>query len=300
LWASAQDYKTDIRISDEIIKRLVETYRRIRNTARFMLGNLEDFDPGNDMVTYENMMELDKVALHKTQKLIERVRRAYEEFEPYVIYQLVHNFCVVDMSAFYLDILKDRLYVYKADSLERKSAQSAIFRILIDLTRLLAPVLAFTAEEIWDFIPEFDGKEESVHLSTMPNADQALKDDALESKWDRIIALRQEVSKQMEQARRDKVIGHPLDARVKLIADGDTLDFLRDIEEGLSDIFICSGVEVEKGDGPYIESEEFGKLRIEAVKAPGGKCPRCWHYSEDIGKSSEHPEVCARCAEQLA
>jgi len=300
LWASAQDYKTDTRISDEIIKRLVETYRRIRNTSRFMLGNLSDFDPRADMVPYENMMELDKVALHKTQELIERVRRAYEEFEPYIIYQLVQNFCAVDMSAFYLDIIKDRLYVYKPDSAERKSAQSAIFRILIDLTRLLAPILAFTAEEIWDFIPGFEGKEESVHLSSMPNVEEALKDAGLAGKWDRIIALRQEVSKVMEQARRDKVIGHPLDARVTLVADGDTLDFLRDIEGGISDIFICSGVTVSKGDGPYIESEEFSQLRIEAVKAPGEKCPRCWHYSEDIGKSSEYPEVCARCAEQLA
>ncbi|HOO38678.1 MAG TPA: isoleucine--tRNA ligase [Deltaproteobacteria bacterium] len=300
LWASAQDYKTDIRISDEIIKRLVETYRRIRNTCRFMLGNLHDFDPKSDMVAYEDMMELDKVALHKTQELIEKVRRAYEEFEPYVIYQLVHNFCVVDMSAFYLDILKDRLYVYKAASDERKSAQSVIFRILVDLTKLLAPVLAFTAEEIWDYVPDFEGKEESVHLSSMPNADEALKDDDLTSKWDRIIALRQEVSKQMEQARRDKVIGHPLDAKVNLIADGDTLEFLQGIEPLLGDVFICSGVGVIKGDGPYIESEEFSTLRIEAVKAPGGKCPRCWHYSEDIGKSPEHPEVCARCAEQLA
>jgi len=264
-----------------------------------MLGNLTDFDPGTDMVSYENMMELDKVALHKTQKLIERVRRAYEEFEPYVIYQLVQNFCAVDMSAFYLDIIKDRLYVYKADSRERKSAQSAIFRILIDLTRLLAPILAFTAEEIWDFIPGYEGKEESVHLCSMPDADKALKDADLESKWDRILALRQEVSKEMEQARRDKVIGHPLDARVTLVADGDTLEFLLDIEPVLGDVFICSGVTVTKGAGPYVESEEFSQLRIEAVKASGGKCPRCWHYSEDIGKSSEYPEVCARCAEQL-
>ncbi|HQO81159.1 MAG TPA: class I tRNA ligase family protein, partial [Deltaproteobacteria bacterium] len=162
LWASAQDYKNDIRISDEIVNRLVETYRRIRNTSRFMLGNLHDFDPDKDMVPYEKMLELDRYALHVTQRLIEKVKRAYLEFEPYVIYQQVHNFCVVDMSAFYLDILKDRLYVYRRDSLERRSAQSAIFRIITDLTRLIAPILAFTAEEIWDHMPKFAGKEESV------------------------------------------------------------------------------------------------------------------------------------------
>ncbi len=300
LWVSAQDYKNDIRISDEIIKRLVETYRRIRNTCRFMLGNLHDFDPKADMVAYTDMLELDRFALHKTQLLIEKVRRAYEEFEPYVIYQLVHNFCVVDMSSFYLDILKDRLYVYRSDSVERKSAQSAIFTILLDLTRLLAPILAFTAEEIWDFIPDFEGKEGSVHLSVMPQSDPALKDQTLESMWDRIIQLRQEVSRELEQARRDKVIGHPLDAKVTLVADGTTLEFLKEIEPALSDVFICSGVTVEKGAGPYIQSEAFSQLKIRADKASGGKCPRCWHYSEDIGKDASHPEICGRCAGQLS
>ena len=300
LWASAQDYKNDIRISDEIVNRLVETYRRIRNTSRFMLGNLHDFDPDKDMVAYDDMLELDRYALNMTQKLIEKVRKAYVEFEPYVIYQQVHNFCVVDMSSFYLDILKDRLYVYKKDSPERKSAQSAIFRINMDLTKLLAPILAFTAEEIWDHMPGFAGKEESVHLASMPVADPALMDKDLESKWERIIGLRQEVSREMELARREKVIGHPLDAKIALFSEGETLDFLKKIGPTLEDIFICSGVEVAEGDGNYGQSEAFPKLRIEVKKAPGAKCPRCWHYREDIGKNSGFPEVCSRCADQLA
>jgi isoleucyl-tRNA synthetase len=300
LWVSAQDYKTDIRISNEIIERLVETYRRIRNTARFMLGNLTGFVPDADVVPYTEMLEIDRYALHATQELIEKVRRAYEEFEPYVIYQLVHNFCVVDMSAFYLDVLKDRLYVYKAGSRERKSAQSALFRILVALTRLIAPILAFTAEEIWDHVPAFTGKEESVHLGTMPSVDPAMKDEGLKVKWDRILKLRQEVSKVLEGARRDKVIGHSLDAKVNLVSEGDTLDFLKIVEPFLEDVFICSSVEVSKGDsGPYIESEDFSRLKVEATKAAGRKCPRCWHYREDIGKSSAHPEICARCTEQL-
>ncbi|HPV30479.1 MAG TPA: isoleucine--tRNA ligase [Deltaproteobacteria bacterium] len=300
LWASAQDYKNDIRISDEIVNRLVETYRRIRNTSRFMLGNLHDFDPDKDMVPYEKMLELDRYALHVTQRLIEKVKRAYQEFEPYVIYQQVHNFCVVDMSAFYLDILKDRLYVYRRDSLERRSAQSAIFRIITDLTRLIAPILAFTAEEIWDHMPKFAGKEESVHLAAMPAAEASLMDEALAAKWERILLLRQEVSKEMEQARRDKVIGHPLDAKIVLSAEGETHDFLKTIEPMLDDIFICSGVEVAAGDGRYGQSENFSKLRIDVAKAPGGKCPRCWHYREDIGRDPAFPEVCTRCAAQLA
>jgi len=299
LWVSAQDYKNDIRISKEIIERLVETYRRIRNTARYLLGNLAGFNPDTDMVAYQDMLEIDRYALHTTQVLIEKVRRAYEEFEPYVIYQQVHNFCVVDMSAFYLDVLKDRLYVYKEGSRERRSAQSALFRILVDLTRLIAPVLAFTAEEIWDHVPAFAGKEASVHLGTMPTADPGLKDEALKEKWERILALKQEVSKVLEGARRDKVIGHPLDARVMLAADGDTLDFLKSVEPFLEDVFICSGVEVVQGDGPYIESENFSKLGIQAAKAPGKKCPRCWHYREGIGASQAHPEICPRCAQQL-
>jgi len=300
LWVSAQDYKSDIRISNEIIKRMVETYRRIRNTSRFMLGNLYDFDPESDMVGYEDMMELDRFAIHKAQGLIEKVRAAYEDFEPYVIYQLVHNFCVVDMSSFYLDILKDRLYVSKADSLERRSAQSAIFRILVDLTRLLAPVLVFTAEEIWDHVPDFKGKEESVHLTSMPEVDLSLKDDALEEKWSRVLDLRQEVSKEMEQARRQKVIGHPLDSKVTLISGESSFEFLKGVEHQLDDVFICSGVEVIKGDGPYIQSDTFDDLRIEVSRGLGQKCPRCWHYSEDIGKDTSFPDICARCAAHLS
>ena len=300
LWVSAQDYKNDIRISKEIIERLVETYRRIRNTARYLLGNLSGFNPDADMVEYKDMLEIDRYALHMTQELIEKVRKAYEEFEPYVIYQQVHNFCVVDMSAFYLDVLKDRLYVYKAGSMERKSAQTALFMILVELTRLIAPVLAFTAEEIWDFIPAYSGKESSVHLSTMPSPDLRFRDAALKEKWERILALKQEVSKVLEGARRDKVIGHPLDASVTLGADGDTLDFLKSVEPFLEDVFICSGVKVVKTEGPYMESENFTKLRIDAVKAGGKKCPRCWHYREGIGQSQAHPHICPRCVEQLS
>lgn len=300
LWVSAQDYKNDIRISKEIIDRLVETYRKIRNTVRFMLGNLYDFDPGKDMVLYTDMLELDRFALHKIQDLIAKVVQAYANFEPYVIYQQVHNFCVVDMSSFYLDILKDRLYVYRAGSLERRSAQSALFRVLLDLTRLIAPILSFTAEEIWDHLPAFSDKEESVHLSSMPIKDVSLMDEALAAKWEKIILLRQETSKVMEQARRDKFIGHPLDALVKLFGEETTLDFLTAVLPFLKEVFIVSAVEVAQGDGPYIESTAFEKLKINIEKAPGAKCPRCWNYSTDIGIDNRVPEVCGRCAGQLS
>jgi isoleucyl-tRNA synthetase len=299
LWVSAQDYTNDIRISNEIIDRLVETYRKIRNTVRFIIGNLSDFDPGKNNVAYADMLEIDRYALHLMQNLIEKVTRAYENFEPYAIYQQIYNFCVVDMSSFYLDILKDRLYVYKKDSVERRSAQTALFAILTGLTKLIAPVLSFTAEEIWDYMPAFAGKEESVHLSGMPLIDAGMKDGALAEKWEKIILLRQEVSKTMEQARRDKIIGHPLDAVVKITADGETLAFIESVRCYLKDVFIVSEVEVIKGNGPFIENENFKQLGIAVSKSTGAKCPRCWNYSKDIGTDSNHPEVCARCASQL-
>ncbi len=299
LWVSAQDYTNDIRISNEIVDRLVETYRKIRNTVRFIIGNLSDFSPENNSVAYDDMLELDRYALHLMQNLIEKVRRAYENFEPYVIYQQVYNFCVVDMSAFYLDVLKDRLYVYKRESVDRRSAQTALFTILSGLTKLIAPVLSFTAEEIWDHMPAFADKEESVHLSGMPKVDESMKDEALAGKWEKIIALRQEVSKTMEQARRDKIIGHPLDAVVKITADGETFDFVESSRHFLKDVFIVSEVEVIKGNGPFIESENFKQLGIKVFKSTGVKCPRCWNYSKDIGADKNHLEVCARCASQM-
>jgi isoleucyl-tRNA synthetase len=195
--------------------------------------------------------------------------------------------------------LKDRLYVYKKDSVERRSAQAALFAILTGLTKLIAPVLSFTAEEIWDYMPAFTGKEESVHLSGMPLIDAGMKDETLAGKWEKIIALKQEISKTMEQARRDKVIGHPLDAVVKITADGETLAFIESVKDFLKDVFIVSEVEVVKDDGPFIESESFKQLGIAVFKSTGVKCPRCWNYSKDIGADNNHPEVCARCASQL-
>ncbi len=299
LWVSAQDYTTDIRISKEIIDRLVETYRRIRNTSRFMLGNLYDFDPDNNMVEYKDMLEMDRFALHRSQELLGRVRKAYEDYEPHTIYQLIHNFCVVDMSSFYLDVLKDRLYIYRPDSLPRRSAQSAIFRILMDLTRMIAPILSFTSEEIWSHMPSFEGKERSVHLTRLPEIDLGLMDDALKAKWERILSLRREVARSMEAARRDGIIGHSLDARVRLFADGKTFDFIKQVKEFLQEVFIVSSVEVARDSFPGEQEGDFSGLRIEIDRAKGKKCSRCWHYSEEIGRSERYPDICPRCEEQL-
>jgi len=300
LWVSAQDYTTDIRISNEIIDRLVETYRRIRNTSRFMLGNLYDFDPDTDMVSYDDMLEMDRFALHRSQELLRKVRKAYEEYEPHTIYQLIHNFCVVDMSSFYLDVLKDRLYVYKPDSLPRRSAQSAVFRILMDLVRMIAPILSFTSEEIWENMPVFKGKEDSVHLSNLPDVDPGLMDDTLKARWEQILSLRREVSKSMEAARRDGVIGHSLDANVRLLADGKAFDIIKEVEMFLKEVFIVSSVEVARDSSLGAEEGDFPGLTIEIERARGKKCNRCWHYSEEVGKSSKYPDICPRCEEQLS
>jgi isoleucyl-tRNA synthetase len=200
------------------------------------------------------------------------------------------------MSSFYLDILKDRLYVYRADSLERRSAQTALFEITLVLTKLLAPILAFTADEIWTFIPTFAGKEESVHLSAMAEVRPEYRDEDLAERWRRIMALKQEAAKVMEEARRDKVIGHPLDAEVTFKASGETLEFLRSVEAELKPTLIVSRVVVEAGNGPFIESAEFKDLAIEVAKAPGEKCPRCWNYSVAVAGGQA---VCERCATQL-
>jgi isoleucyl-tRNA synthetase len=299
LWVSAEDYRDDIRVSWEILDRQSEAYRRIRNTSRFILGNLFDFDPKKDMVDAKEYAGLDRYLLIKYNKLIRRVLKAYEEFEFHTIYHTIHNFCAVNLSAFYLDILKDRLYTSAAESKARKAAQSAMYTILHGLVRLMAPILVFTAEEIWGEIPG-NGGAGSVHTTSFPGADDSLKDDDLEREWDGILEVRGVVTKALEEARREKTIGHSLDALVTISAKGKKLELLRADTDILKDIFIVSKVEIV--DTPIegaFESEEIKDLFISVKKAPGEKCPRCWSYTEDIGKDKKHPEVCLRCAGNL-
>ena len=214
LWVSAEDYRDDIRISPDILKRLSEAYRRIRNTCRFLLGNLGDFDPPADAVPYHEMDELDRFALLQLQDLIKRIRSAYDRFEFHRVYHALHNYCVVDLSAFYLDILKDRLYVSATGSKARRSAQTALYQILTTVLKLMAPVLSFTAEEAWWHLPH--RPSETIHLESFPEVDATLGDDALNQRWQTILALRSDVTRALEGARQAKVIGHPLDAMVKL------------------------------------------------------------------------------------
>jgi len=298
LWVAAEDYREDIRISEEILKRLSEAYRRIRNTMRFILGNISDFDPDKDAVPYDKLLELDRLTLHRLELLKDKVLSAYESFEFHVIYHTVHNFCAVDLSSFYLDIVKDRLYTSGVSSLDRRAAQTTMHKVLDTLLRLLSPVLVFTTDEAWGFMP--GKKEASVHLSAFPKIDKSMLDEALAAKWERIAAIKAAVSKALEAARRDKVIGHPLDARVEVSAPEEPGRFMADNSALFKDALIVSAFDVV-GDlsGEAFSSDEIPGLKVRVTKAVGTKCERCWHINQTVGTNSKHVTVCERCAKAL-
>ncbi|MBL0226604.1 MAG: isoleucine--tRNA ligase [Geobacteraceae bacterium] len=294
LWCSAQDYRDDNRISEEILTRVSEAYRRIRNTCRYILGSISDFEPATETVGYADMPEIDRWALHQLELLKERVLTAYDEFSFHVIYQDVNAFCTVEMSSFYLDILKDRMYTSKADSLSRHSAQTVLHEILDTMLRLLAPVLSFTAEEAWQHMPA--RKESSVHLAVFPVLHPEWKDDSLVDRWERIMKVRSDVSKALELARAAKTIGHSLDAEVTIAAPSELLGFLREYEGELQSIFIVSKVTLaENISGDCWNSENIAGLKVQVAAAPGEKCERCWCYSEELGSHIEHPAICPKC-----
>jgi isoleucyl-tRNA synthetase len=301
LWVTASDYRDDIRISGTILEQLSDAYRRIRNTCRFMLGNLFDFDPSKDTVSRESMAEIDRFCLHRLQNLVEKTRKAYESFEFHVIHHSLHNYCVLDLSAFYLDILKDRLYTSPAGSPERRSAQTALFLTLDAMVRLMAPILPFTAEEIWKYMPVWPGKEESVHQAALPAVAEAYRDDALAGKWQKILDVRAEATKALEEARAGKRIGHALDAGVTISAEKDLYDGLFPYRDELRTILIVSRadlIQAGKLSDAY-ESAEIPGLFIRVEPAPGDKCERCWVHDPSVGKVSEHPTICRRCEDAL-
>ena len=294
LWVAAQDYRDDIRISQEILSRLAESYRRIRNTCRYILGSISDFDPATDCVPYGKMPEIDRWALHQLELLKEKVLTGYEESEFHVLYHAVNGFCTVEMSAFYLDILKDRVYTSRKDSLERRSAQTSMYRILEALVKLTAPVLSFTADEVWRYMPK--QSEESVHLSSFPPLIPENRDDALVERWDQLIKVRAEVSKALEIARVAKIIGHSLDAAVAIAAPPELRTFLEPYAGELKSIFIVSKVElVSEIEGESFAADGLPGLIIGVTVAPGEKCERCWCYDEEIGTDADHPTICPKC-----
>lgn len=289
LWVSSADYKTDVAVSPNILKQMAEAYRKIRNTCRYMLGNFYDFDINKDRVAYDDMLEIDKWALLKMTKLVDKVLKGYRNYDFHVVYHSVHNFCAVDMSAIYLDIIKDRLYAAKPDSLERRSAQTAMYDITLALVKLVAPVLSYSSEEIWSYLPEIEGKEASVQLTSMPEVNKEYLDEELEARWDRILEVREQVTKALEVARANKVIGHSLNALVEIEVPSELKSFLTPYLSDLATIFIVSKVNLVEGS----------ELKVNVSEAPGGKCDRCWIFSEELGVNVEHPQICPRCAEVI-
>lgn len=300
LWVAAEDYRYDIRLSEEILSRMVEAYRRIRNTGRFILGNLSDFDPDKDKVAYKDMHELDKWILDRTERLIKRITKAYDEYEFHVLYHQLHNFCVVDLSSIYLDIIKDRLYVSSAKSLARRSAQTTIFHIVRAMARFMAPVFCFTSEEIYGSIPDFKGKKDSVHMEDFPKVTQEHVNDELFVKWEKFLKIRSEVSRALEISRKEGRIGHSLDAKIIIRASQKDMELLKGFGDQLKYYFIVSNLELSDEKLPdCYRSEEVTGLEVKVEKSDGTKCERCWIYSYDIGKEKDHPTVCGRCAGAL-
>jgi isoleucyl-tRNA synthetase len=301
LWVSAEDYRDDVRISKEILDRLTEAYRKIRNTCRFLLGNIYDFDGGDYS---KDLLEIDRWAMSRLQTFIRKVISAYDNFDFHEVFHNIYNFCVVDMSSFYLDILKDRLYTFKSASGERRAAQWVLNQILSAMTRLMAPILSFTAEEVWQSIKNSkqyavdrtQAIEDSVFLTSFPDVDERFYDRGLEEKWNDLFALRNEVNKALEIKRAEKFIGNSLEAKVLLRLPEKYLALISGDKEFLPTFFIVSASEItSKSIEDSYKSSEIEGIEIKVERAAGAKCQRCWNRSEAVGTFTEAPDICERC-----
>ena len=298
LWVAAQDYREDLRISQEILNHQIEAYRKIRNTCRFLLSNLYDFDPNCFRVPYDDLPELDRWALLRLGELIPKITKAYEDFEFHAIFHALNNFCSVDMSAIYLDILKDRLYTFRKDSHARRSSQTVLFDVLVALTKLMAPILSFTSEEIWRMLPEAvrtGTNHISVHLSSLPEVNAKWIDPGLGSRWERLLEVRVAAQAALEEQRRGKVIGAPLEAGIQIEANSEKFGLLKQYEQVLPSLFIVSQVELKEVHNLPLKPD----FRVLVFKAKGDKCERCWNYREAVGQDAEHPTLCDRCLEAI-
>lgn len=295
LWVLSSDYQSDVSLSKDILKQITEVYRKMRNTARYILGNTSDFDPDKDMVSYNELQEIDKYALLRLNDLVRKCTESYDKYDFHEAYQAINVFCVTDMSSFYLDIIKDRLYTAKANSKERRAAQTTMYIILDSLVRMLAPLTSFTAEEIWKYMNKSKNeKVESVMLTTYPEVNSQYENEELRAKWEKIVKIKEIVSKKLEEARAEKIIGHSLNAKVTLFAEGDLYKFIKENKELLQTVFIISNLEVEENQR---SNEE--KLGVKIEQAEGEKCERCWMYSTTVGEDKENPTICHRCSEAL-
>jgi isoleucyl-tRNA synthetase len=297
LWVAAEDYTEDIRLSSLILDRLADAYRRIRNTFRFLLGNLSDFDPSRDRQPYARLDEVDRFVLDRLARLIDRVRRAYEEYQFHTVFHAVHNFCAVDLSALYLDVIKDRLYTSAPTDPRRRAAQTTCYDIFRALARMMAPILTFTSEEAWRYVP--GARAESVHLERFPEVPVEWLDDTLDAEWSRLLEVRREIAKALETARARGLIGSGLEAAVTIVAAPEDLpELLRRKRDLLPTLLIVSQVGFDRpASTPAVvhESQEIPGLVIGIDRARGRKCERCWMWTERVGESAAHPGLCERC-----
>ncbi|MBV6683179.1 isoleucine--tRNA ligase [Bacillus sp. JRC01] len=295
LWVASVDYQADVRVSDPILKQVAEVYRKIRNTFRFLLGNLSDFDPGVHAVSYSDLREVDRFMLVKLNDLVKNVKNSYDKYEFAGIYHAVNNFCTLDLSSFYLDFAKDILYIESADQHDRRAIQTVLYECLVSLTKLMSPILAHTADEVWVHIPGVDG--ESVQLTDMPEVQSFDGADELNQKWNAFLDVRDDVLKALEEARNEKVIGKSLTAKVTLYVDEKTEALLSSIKEDLKQLFIVSAFEIggRTSEAPA-EALSLGANSIVVEKAEGETCERCWTVSPHVGEDQEHPTLCPRCA----
>ncbi|MGO5010918.1 isoleucine--tRNA ligase [Niallia sp. Sow4_A1] len=295
LWVASVDFQADVRVSDAILKQVTEGYRKIRNTFRFLLGNLADFNPETDALSYEELREVDQFMMIKLNKLIKTVTESYDKYEFSTIYHNINNFCTLDLSAFYLDFSKDVLYIEATNNKERRAIQTVLYESLISLTKLVAPILPHTADEVWDHISSV--KEESVQLTDFPESTVYENSDAVEEKWNKFLVVRDDVLKALEEARNQKVIGKSLAAKVTLYVNEEVDTLLNSIQENLHQLFIVSGFEIAgKYDNAPEEALKLENAAIVVSKADGETCERCWTVTTDIGTVEAHPTLCERCA----
>ncbi|MFC0271213.1 isoleucine--tRNA ligase [Metabacillus herbersteinensis] len=295
LWVASVDYQADVRVSDPILKQVAEVYRKIRNTFRFLLGTLSDFNPERDTLSFDELREVDQYMLVKLNKLTDRVKNAYEDYEFAGIYHAVHNFCTIELSSFYLDFAKDVLYIESADHKERRAIQSVLYDTLLSLVKLVTPILPHTADEVWAHIESV--KEESVQLIDMPESKVLPNADQLEKKWDAFMSLRDEVLKALEVARNTKVIGKSLTARIALYPNKEARELLESVSEDLKQIFIVSGFEISGDfDTAPQDAQTLETVKIVVTQAEGETCDRCWIVTPEVGQDKDHPTLCPRCA----
>lgn len=306
LWVASENYQDDVKVSDEILQHVSDAYRKIRNTIRFLLSNLADFDPKRHAVSPDAFTEIDRWALSRYAELVRRISRAYQEYEFHAIYHGLHNFCGTVISSLYMDILKDRLYCSLADDPERRAAQTVIYRILDGLLRMMAPILCFTTAEAWEHLhglSQDSPLEQSIFFTEFPTVDDIADDPEFDERWERLLQIRSEVTRVLEAARRDKVIGLSLDAEVMFRTDNDELrKFLADNLELIKELCIVSSMRlvdvIAEGEKTEIGTGEvLSDLTLGVCPAKGNKCERCWVIDPSVGLDTEHPGLCARCVD---